>query len=248
MSLRGIVLATAAATVARGDCPKGCPQKCPAPEEFQSDLVKSSFDINKFWGTYYELAMHDSTQPCYSILGIQTCEYCTRSVKTINSDGKTYKDLFSFKVAGADAICDLEFNITDQPGQFLGHWHSSSPFNPGLEDIVNTVVDVGANSEGQYDWTLEFQCRDDDNGINFAAVNFYHKNPIVDKSVTDEMADRLRASGLGWIMDIGSFFFIDHKPCAEGSEAYPANDADPAMCGQKALAKNLLSRMKDMTV
>jgi len=242
------ILVAAGAFSAQSDCPKGCPSKCPTPEDFQSQFVKSSFDISKFWGVYYELAMHDSTQPCYELFGKQVCEYCTRSVKTLNADGRTYKDLFSFKVVGqADVICDLEFNITDQPGQFMGHWHSTSPFNPKLDDIRNSVVDVGAEANGTYSWTLEFQCRDDDKGINFAAVNFYHKNPVVDEAVVTEMETRLRDAGLGWIMDIGGFHFIDQKTCAEGTAQYPALDAPTAMCGQKARGKNLLQRT-EMTV
>lgn len=35
------------------------------------------------------------------------------------------QDLFSLNVGfgrGVNAVCDLEFNLTDHPGVFLGHW------------------------------------------------------------------------------------------------------------------------------
>ena len=36
--------------------------RCPAPWKLQSDLVKKSFNLTEFQGTYYELALHDYTQ------------------------------------------------------------------------------------------------------------------------------------------------------------------------------------------
>ncbi|CAK8998804.1 Hypothetical protein (Fragment), partial [Durusdinium trenchii] len=83
---------------------------------------------------YYEIAYHDSTQPRRWPI----------------------RDLFSLNVGfgrGVNAVCDLEFNLTDHPGVFLGHW----PL--GEWDIHNTVVDVGVAANGTYNWTLEFQCK-----------------------------------------------------------------------------------------
>merc|ERR1712151_377201 len=92
---------------------------------------------------------------------------CQRSVKTQHQgDPRNYKDLFSMRVGpfkGTNAVCDLEFNVTEgAPGVFLGHWQSSSIFNPNLQNINNTVVDVGVAANGTYNWTLEFQCKDND--------------------------------------------------------------------------------------
>lgn len=240
-----IVFGTASA-----DCPHGCPKKCPKPDEFQSDYVKRSFNLDSFWGVYYELAMHDSTQPCYTVLGEHICVYCVRSVKSLNKDGNTYKDLFSLKAFHqVDAICDLEFDITERPGAFMGHWHSSSPFNPGLDNITNTVVDVGVAANGTYNWTLEFQCREGDSGINFAAVNFYHKNPLVDDSELEHMKQRLHASGLGWIMaNPSEFHLVNQKSCVDGTTHSPAVDAKPAWCGQGGLAKFTASEEKHLVV
>lgn len=237
MCLSRLVSAIAAAAAAwqvGAECPDGCPKKCPLPDEIQSDFVKKSFDLNSFWGVYYELAKHDSTQPCKDILGKHVCVYCVRSVKSLNTNGNTYRDMFSLKAfEQVDAICDLEFNITDKRGAFMGHWHSTSPFNPGLDNIRNTIVDVGHVANGTYSWTIEFQCREDSKGINFAAVNFYHKNPLVEQSVLDEMTARLKSAGLGWLMTTTpGLQLIDQKSCVDGPAKYPPVDAGPAYCGQ----------------
>jgi hypothetical protein len=222
---------------AMADCPKDCPKHCPAQEAIQSDFVRNHFDMKQFYGVFYEIAFHDSTQPTNVFVNAR----CQRSVKTPHpNDPKNYKDLFSMRVApfkGTNAVCDLEFNISDAPGVFLGHWHSSSPFNPNLENINNTVVDVGVAANGTYSWTLEFQCKEDETpgkGIRFAAVNFYHKKPIIDKDEFDDMQSRLRARGLGWIIDASpGLHVVDQKSCVDANN-YPAIDAPPAMCGQKA--------------
>jgi len=224
---------------ASADCPKDCPAKCPTQLEVQSDFVRNQFDIQKFWGTYYELAYHDSTQPTNFFVNAR----CQRSVKTQHpGDPKNYKDLFSLRVgpfSGTNAVCDLEFNVSDAPGVFLGHWHSSSPFNPHLENINNTLVDVGVAANGTYTWSLEFQCKPDDDptkGIRFAAVNFYHKKPLVDKDEFAEMESRLRARGLGWIIDASpGLHMVNQKECLD-AQNYPAVDAAPSWCGQ-SLAK-----------
>jgi len=238
MAIKFLVAASLAAQV-MADCPKDCPKRCPSQLEVQSELVRNSFDINQFYGVYYELAYHDSTQPTNPFVNSR----CQRSVKTQHpGDARNYKDLFSMRVApfgGTNAICDLEFNVTESPGVFLGHWHSSSPFNPSLQNINNTVVDVGLAANGTYNWTLEFQCKEYDDsskGIRFAAVNFYHKNPLVEDEEFELMKSRLRARGLGWIIDASpGLHMVDQKQCVD-AQNYPAVDAAPALCGQKPRA------------
>merc|ERR1719262_353176 len=135
LCLRLVVIHVLAAFVrVAADCPKDCPKNCPTQESVQSDFVRNHFDINKFYGVFYEIAYHDSTQPGNMFVNSR----CQRSVKTPHpNDPKNYKDLFSMRVgpsfSSTNAVCDLEFNISDAPGVFLGHWHSSSPFNPNLE-------------------------------------------------------------------------------------------------------------------
>ena len=150
--LRALALALLAATgPAHADCPEGCPSRCPDQRAAQSEFVRQHFSLLHFWGTYYELQYHDNTQP--------RLMSCQRSVKSPNTGGTTYKDLFSLHVIGdTTAVCDLEFNISAAPGVFLGHWRGS--FRPDLTNINNTVIDVGVAKNGSYEWSLEFQCAD----------------------------------------------------------------------------------------
>lgn len=222
-------------STANADCPKGCPKRCPVQYDIQSPFMHEHFDIEKLWGVYYELALHDSTQPTYPFLTAA----CQRSVKTPHPDNhRKYKDLFSMRVGpfgGTNAVCDLEFDLTDKPGVLQGHWSGNSWFNPNLANISNTIVDVGVSPNGTYTWTLEFQCKefdDPEKGVRFAAVNFYHKNPLVEQEEFDEMMQRLRARGLGWIVDVSpGLHMVDQKKCIDG-DSYPALDAKTAFCGQ----------------
>jgi hypothetical protein len=189
----------------------------------QSDYVKENFSLDKFWGTFYELQYHDNTQPA-----IMSCQ---RSMKSLNADGNTYKDLFSLHVLGpVTAVCDLEFNISDQPGVFLGHWRGS--FRPDLHDINNTVIEVGLDEDGNYEWVLEFQCADNTTHILFSAINFYHRNPLADESVLPVMEARARDLGVGFILDTKpGITKVNQKVCVD-NDYYPAEDAAPYMCGQ----------------
>lgn len=70
-------------------------------------------------------------------------------------------------------------------------------------------------------------------GIRFAAVNFYHKKPLIDKDEVEVMIARLRARGLGWIIDASpGMHMVDQQSCVDKQD-YPAQDADPSWCGQK---------------
>lgn len=218
-----------------GDCPSApCPARCPEQLEVQSDFVKKEFDLQRFWGVYYEIAYHDSTQPRRWPVRAS----CQRSVKSQHpGDPKNYKDLFSLNVGpgrGVNAVCDLEFNLTDAPGVFLGHWSGHSIFNPNLTDIKNTVVDIGVAANGTYEWTLEFQCKNAEPapGIRFAAVNFYHRKPRIDDAEFQFMLERLRARGLGWIVDASpGLTMVNQQKCID-QKSYPPLDAKPALCGQ----------------
>ncbi|CAL1160748.1 unnamed protein product, partial [Cladocopium goreaui] len=216
------------------DCPSApCPARCPEAVEVQSDFVKNHFDIQRFWGVYYEIAYHDSTQPRRWPIKAS----CQRSVKSQHpGDPKNYKDLFSLNVGpgkGVNAVCDLEFNLTHSPGVFMGHWSGHSIFNPNLTDIENTVVDVGVAANGTYNWTLEFQCKNAAaSGIRFAAVNFYHRKPKIDQEEFQLMMERLRALGLGWVVDASpGLTMVDQQKCID-HQSYPPLDAKAALCGQ----------------
>eukprot|EP01062_Namystynia_karyoxenos_P030955 TRINITY_DN23010_c0_g1_i1.p1 TRINITY_DN23010_c0_g1~~TRINITY_DN23010_c0_g1_i1.p1 ORF type:complete len:237 (+),score=47.01 TRINITY_DN23010_c0_g1_i1:75-785(+) len=229
-----VVALAALLGLARGDCPEGCPAKCPDPIELRADFVRHNFTLGKYWGTYYELQYHDNTQPHFMS--------CQRSVKSLNPDRTSYKDLFSTHFFGnTTAVCDLEYNLTAHPGVLNGHWWS--PLRPDLHNVSNVIVDVGAAANGTYEWGLEFQCRDNStaaakagtpSGIQFAAINFYHRNPLVADSVLLEMANRARARGLDWILTVApGLHKPNHKTCVNHN-TYPPKDAKPKLCGQRS--------------
>ena len=219
---------------ATADCPEGCPQTCPDQRSAQSEWVQANFSLAQFWGTFYELQYHDNTQPQFMS--------CQRSVKSPNPDGTSYKDLFSLHVFGdVTSVCDLEFNISSDPGVFLGHWHGS--LRPDLDDINNTIIDVGVSPNGTYEWTLEFQCADNataaaaagtPSGITFAAINFYHRLPLVDDDVLPAMEERARARGVGWVLDVAPGLTQPNQQTCVEHDTYPATDASTYMCGQSA--------------
>lgn len=228
-----LVLALTACVLVSADCPDDCPATCPDQYSAQSQWVKDNFSLDQFWGTYYELEYHDNTQPSYMS--------CQRSVKSLNDNGKTYKDLFSLHVFGSTtAVCDLEFDITDKPGVFLGHWAGNK--RPDLHNINNTVIDVGVAKNGTYTWVLEFQCADNStaaaeqgtpSGITFAAINFYHKHPLEDDTVIPAMEERARARGVGWILNSKpGVHVVNQKTCVDHG-TYPPVNSDTKMCGQK---------------
>ncbi len=219
---------------AGADCPQGCPARCPDQVASQSAWVRENFSLQEFWGTYYELQYHDNTQPRFMS--------CQRSVKSPNPDQKTYKDLFSLHVFGnATAVCDLEFNLTANPGVFLGHWRGS--FRPDLTNINNTVIDVGRSTNGSFEWTLEFQCADNvteaakagtPSGVIFAAINFYHRLPLVPLGTLQIMEERARARGVGWLLDAApGLTRVDQRTCVE-HHTYPPHNASTSMCGQQS--------------
>eukprot|EP00933_Yihiella_yeosuensis_P064376 TRINITY_DN67736_c0_g1_i1.p1 TRINITY_DN67736_c0_g1~~TRINITY_DN67736_c0_g1_i1.p1 ORF type:complete len:262 (+),score=45.65 TRINITY_DN67736_c0_g1_i1:33-818(+) len=225
--------------LAYADCPADCPPRCPKQEDTQAPWIKEKFDYDKFWGTFYELAYHDNTQPQRWPLEAS----CQRSVKSRHpEDPKKYKDLFSLHFGwgkGFNSVCDLEFDITDKPGVFMGHWSGS--MRPDLHDVHNTVVDVGVAANGTYTWTLEFQCKDDpdpNKGIHFAAVNFYHRNPLVSDEEFNGMMERLKARGLGWVVKTApGLKMVNQKQCVD-AQSYPASNAKPSYCGQSFFEGN----------
>jgi len=177
---------------------------------------------------------HDNTQlqPWYNPFATD----CMRSVKSPHpNDPRNYKDLFSLNFGpggGSNAVCDLEFNITGRPGVFQGHWFGKR--RPDLHDIPNTLVDVGVAPNGTYTWTLEFQCADaPDTCIHFAAVNFYHRNPLVPKAEFDDMLARFKARGLGWLVEATKegLTMVNQEKCVQ-HQSYPARDAPTHWCGQ----------------
>jgi hypothetical protein len=161
-----------AKTLASGDAlPPNRGKRCPTTPLQDPDLA-ARFDISSFLGLYYELALHDYTQP--KICGCQT------SNKTLASSTKLDDDFVlvcpdpSIQPNGKPYPSALSFNLTDEPGVFEGFW-------PLVPDQVfpDTVVAVGwpddDASSPLYRWAIEFQCVEKDERIAFVGVNFYSR-------------------------------------------------------------------------
>jgi hypothetical protein len=95
---------------------------------------------------------------------------------------------------------------------------------------------------GSYEWSLEFQCADNataaaeastPSGVIFAAINFYHRLPLVGPLVLPEMEARARARGVGWVLDASpGLTKVDQRECVEKG-TYPPTNSSTKMCGQQ---------------
>ena len=71
-------------------------------------------------------------------------------------------------------------------------------------------------------------------GILFAAINFYHRLPLVGPLVLPAMEARARARGLSWLLDSSpGLTRVDQRECVEKG-TFPPLNASTKMCGQLA--------------
>ena len=62
-----------------------------------------------------------------------------------------------------------------------------------------------------------------------AAINFYHRQPLVGPLVLPEM---VRARGVGWLLDASpGLTKVDQRECVEKG-TYPPTNSSTKMCGQ----------------
>jgi hypothetical protein len=101
----------------------------------------------------------------------------------------------------------------------IGKWKGFKP----LEGVSfpNTIVDVGLDPEtGEYDWAIEFQCKQGNtvfgrDWIQYYGINFYSKQ-YDDPNRTQLMEKVARERGLGPFLDSGSsLFIVDHTNCLQ---------------------------------
>jgi hypothetical protein len=68
-----------------------------------------------------------------------------------------------------------------------------------------------------------------------AAINFYHRQPLVEPLVLPEMESRVRARGVGWLLDASpGLTKVDQRECVEKG-TYPPTNSSTKMCGQQQL-------------
>jgi hypothetical protein len=149
--------------------------RCPAAP-LQDPALAARFEAGPFLGLYYEVELHDYTQP--AICG------CTTANKTQPSSGVIDDDFVL--VCPAPAVAPggkaypslLSFNLTAEPGVFVGTW-------PLVPDTLfpDTVVAVGwpddpTDATAPYRWALEFQCVEKAGHVVFVGVNFYARETV----------------------------------------------------------------------
>lgn len=178
--------------------------KCPASWELQSDVVKKSFNLTKFQGTYYELALHDYTQK-----PLCPDPSCIRSHKVVDYRLQQVNETFNLECVGHDFTNHFYNNITKTPGFFL----SNTDFIPGLI-FPDTVVDVHENSNGEYEWVIEFQCLEKFDHVWYVAINWYCRENKVSEDYYQNLLKVARTRGLGLYMDHGEGVYrINQENC-----------------------------------
>ena len=89
------------------------------------------------------------------------------------------------------------FNVTENPGALKGFikdppiwWKALF----GYTEYPDTIIDFKESADGgQYDWVIEFQCREKDKmfrrgvKVGFTGINFYSRVQNPDDSVLAEM-------------------------------------------------------------
>ena len=193
---------------------------CPAFYEVQNEKVAKNFDVTKLVGTYYEQALHDYTQypTCPSIS-------CIRSHKEFTDvgDGKSQiHDTFSLHCFGHEYVAPYFFNTTADAGSLVGFLVDPPVWWKVLfaEVYPDTIVDYKESADGgQYEWVIEFQCREKDpliggEKVGFTGFNFYSRDQHVSDETYDEMIQAARDAGLGVYMDHGwGLLKVDQTDC-----------------------------------
>ena len=175
--------------------------KCPAFWELQTPRVAANFTLDRFQGSYYELALHDWTQKpaCPKPSCVQSQKVVDRSVSPI-----LIADHWSLECFGARYRPMLFFNYSSEhPGVMSGF----SKLVPGTV-FPNTVVDFQYNATSdRYVWVIELQCMEKLGHVWFVGINFYVRTPHLSPGAFDALLNAGRAQGIGMYMDNGQGLF-----------------------------------------
>ena len=197
---------------------------CPGWWELQTEKVKESFEIEKFEGTYYELALHDWTQDpaCASILGGPQCVQSIKYLDNITRD--LLVDDWTLQCFGTPYPVPLYFNLTDIPGYFLGFSPADAFKN---RDWPDTIVDYKFSEDGtHYEWVIEFQCNEFElvPAIRFVGINFYARHYNVTEDYYNEFIKAGYDVGLGVLDNTWGLYRVPMDNCAwfeDKQDIYP---------------------------
>jgi hypothetical protein len=170
---------------------------CPAYYELQTQQVKEGFSLDRFAGSYYELALHDWTQrpACPKPTCIQAQKVINRTI--YDSNPILVEDHWSLECFGERFRPLLLFNYTKHRGFMEGF----TTLIPGTV-FPNTIVDFQYNKTCDcYDWVIEFQCLTKLDHVFFVGLNFYVREPHLSPEAFDALLNAGRAQGLGIYMD-----------------------------------------------
>lgn len=169
--------------------------KCPHPWEMQSDFVKKNFNISKFVGDYFELALHDYTQYPICFAGPR----CMKSHKVFDKSLNQINDTFQLYCLGNDYPFTFHFKLTN----ILGHFNGTVSILPEIL-FPDTVVDAKEGPDGRYEWAIEVQCVEKYDRVLFVGINWYSRFNDTSDEYVDMLLDAARQRGLGVYMDQGS--------------------------------------------
>lgn len=169
--------------------------RCPSPQEMQSDVAKNSFNISKFVGDYYEVALHDYTQYPVCFEGPR----CMKSHKVFDPLLKQINDSFALDCLGFHYEFSFHFKLTD----IRGHFNGTVTILPDIL-FPDTVVDFKEGEDGLYDWVIEVQCKEKYDHVWFVGINWYSRRNDTSEDYVDSLLNAARDRGLGVYMDGGT--------------------------------------------
>ena len=186
----------------------------------------NNFDIDMYWGIYYEVALHDYTQDpgCPASLDLS----CMTSNKTFNNTAQTpyIHDDFDMHCDGQNyGNITYHYNLTNISGYFYGDVESTHALNGhAFGDTVVATGDMNMNkllNKKQYEWIIEFQCKtqtvDNEEFVKFIGIQFYSMYNHPSQSMMNDMIDTAYKQGLGVYLN-RSFHIADQDNCT-----YPWN-------------------------
>ncbi|KAI6660437.1 hypothetical protein LOD99_14023 [Oopsacas minuta] len=107
------------------------------------------------------------------------------------------------------------FNLTKENGIFVG-WVNITAIK--RIRIPDTVVDVGVNIDGEYEWVIEYQCIEEFDIIIFEAINFYTRARFPTNDTKMIMMNSAKKYGILEHIKEGELITNDQTNCTYGEE------------------------------
>jgi hypothetical protein len=200
---------------------------CPNLIDLRSDFIKKNFDLNRMTGQWYEISYKDIFQPSYNI----GCY--SNKIKQDEKNRNALNISFSFLNRLSEKI--IRFPLFSEQHE-KGHFFVSANFFKVIK-IPSTVIEIGLNDNGEYEWYVELKCLDF--GISdlsfffdfwifkniseflkkvkslkfiyFTEVQIMSRKNKISEELYSEILDKLRHKGLGdFVKDLK---LVNHEKC-----------------------------------